>query len=284
MAEPSRRPGRAAARTLERLAVYGLLVAGSLVMLLPLVWMVSTSLKADGQVMVVPPQWIPDPVRWDNYRRLFQRVPLFRFMLNSLLVAGVTTTGQILLAAMAAYAFARGRFRGRDSLFVLYLATLMLPFQVIITPLFLLVRSLGWVNTYQGLIVPRLFSAFGVFLLRQFFLTIPRSLDEAAFMDGASHWTIFTRIMLPLSKPALATLAIFAFMNSWNDYLWPLVVVSDPKLMTLPLGLAALQGRWTVSWNLVMAGTVVSIVPILAVYLAAQKRFVEGITLTGLKG
>jgi multiple sugar transport system permease protein len=203
---------------------------------------------------------------------------------NSLLVAVLTTLGQLLASSMAAYAFARMKFRGSGTLFLLYLATLMIPFQVTITPLFILMRHLGWINTYQGLILPGVFSAFGTFLLRQFFLTIPRELEEAAFIDGASHWTVYWRIILPLGKPALATLGVFSFMGSWNAFLWPLFVVRDLELMTLPVGLATLHGRWLTQWNLVMAGTVITVLPMLAVYLLAQQYFVRGVVLSGIKG
>jgi multiple sugar transport system permease protein len=185
---------------------------------------------------------------------------------------------------MAAYAFARIRFRGRDLLFLVYLITLMVPAQVTMVPLFILMRLLGLTNSYAGLILPSVTSAFGVFLLRQFFLTIPRDLEEAAFLDGASHWTVFWRVILPLSRPGLAALTIFSFMASWNSFLWPLLIITDQSLMTLPLGLSTLQGQYTTVWNQLMAGTVISILPIVVVYVLAQRHFVEGMTLSGLKG
>jgi multiple sugar transport system permease protein len=205
-------------------------------------------------------------------------------LFNSLLVAGLTTLGQLVTCSMAAYAFSRMRFRGSNVLFLLYLATLMVPRQVTITPLFILVRNLGWINSYSGLILPGLFSAFGTFLLRQYFASLPRELEEAAFLDGASHWTVFTQVILPLAGPALATLAVFAFMASWNGFLWPLFVVRDPELMTLPVGLATLHGRYLTQWNLVMAGSVITVVPMLIVYLLAQRYFVQGVVLSGIKG
>jgi multiple sugar transport system permease protein len=253
-------------------------------MLVPFLWMLSTSLKADQYVLTVPPELIPRPLTLNSYRQLFDLFPMERMFFNSLLVAVVTTLGQILTGSMAAYAFARMSFRGRDLVFLLYLATLMIPAQVTITPLFILMRYLGWINSYPSLIAPGIFTAFGTFLLRQFFLTIPRDLEDAAFIDGASHWTVFWRVILPLSGPALATLAVFAFMSSWNAYLWPLFVVNEPEMMTLPVGLATLHGRWLTRWNLVMAGAVVTVLPMLAVYLAAQKYFVRGVVLSGIKG
>lgn len=264
--------------------LYAVLVISGLFMIVPFLWMLSTSLKVDQYVLTMPPQFIPRPLTLDSYVRLAELFPIERMFLNSTLVATLTTVGQLVTCSMAAYAFARMRFKGSNSLFLVYLATLMIPSQVTITPLFILMRYLGWINTYQGLILPGVFSAFGTFLLRQFFLTIPRELEEAAFMDGASRWTVYRRIILPVAKPALATLGVFSFMESWNAFLWPLFVVRDVELMTLPVGLAALHGRWLTQWNLVMAGTVITVVPMLAAYLLAQQYFVRGVVLSGIKG
>lgn len=264
--------------------LYAVLVISALFMIVPFLWMLSTSLKVDQYVLTMPPQFIPRPLTLDSYVRLAELFPIERMFLNSTLVATLTTVGQLVTCSMAAYAFARMRFKGSNSLFLVYLTTLMIPFQVTITPLFILMRYLGWINTYQGLILPGVFSAFGTFLLRQFFLTIPRELEEAAFMDGASRWTVYRRIILPVAKPALATLGVFSFMESWNAFLWPLFVVRDMELMTLPVGLATLHGRWLTEWNLVMAGTVITVVPMLAVYLLAQQYFVRGVVLSGIKG
>lgn len=264
--------------------LYAVPVISGLFMIVPFLWMLSTSLKVDQYVLTMPPQFIPQPLTLDSYVRLAELFPIERMFLNSTLVATLTTVGQLVTCSMAAYAFARMRFRRSNSLFLVYLATLMIPFQVTITPLFILMRYLGWINTYQGLILPGVFSAFGTFLLRQFFLTIPRELEEAAFMDGASRWTVYQRIILPVAKPALATLGVFSFMESWNAFLWPLFVVRDMELMTLPVGLATLHGRWLTQWNLVMAGTVITVVPMLAVYLLAQQYFVKGVVLSGIKG
>lgn len=271
-------------RLAQRGVLYGLLLASALFMVVPFLWMLSTSLKVDQYVLAMPPQFFPQPLNLHSYLRLTELFPIRRMFFNSLFVATFTTLGQLLTSSMAAYAFARMRFRGRDALFLLYLATLMIPFQVTITPLFILMRYLGWINTYQGLIAPGVFSAFGTFLLRQFFLSLPRDLEEAAFIDGATHFTVYWRIILPLARPALATLAVFAFMGSWNAFLWPLFVVRDEQLMTLPVGLATLHGRWLTQWNLVMAGSVITVIPMLVVYLLAQKYFVKGVVLSGLKG
>jgi multiple sugar transport system permease protein len=267
-----------------RVLLYLLLALGGLVMIVPFAWMLSTSLKSGEYVLSMPPQWIPNPATLDSYRRIFELYPIGRMLFNSLLVAGLTTLGQLITCSMAAYAFARLKFRGHNLVFLLYLATLMVPFQVTITPLFIMMRIFGWINTYQGLILPGVFSAFGTFLLRQAFMTIPTEYEEAAYMDGASPLTIFLKIILPLSKPALAILSVFAFMGSWNAFLWPLFIVREETLMTLPVGLATLQGRWLTEWNLVMAGTVITVLPMLLLYLVAQKYLVQGYVMSGLKG
>jgi multiple sugar transport system permease protein len=267
----------------KKILFYLVLVTGAAIMIIPFIWMISTSLKTTGATMVLPPQIIPDEINWGNYQRVSEAFPVYKFLWNSLFVAVTSTIGQILLCSMAAYAFARLEFKGRDTIFIIYLATLMVPTQVTMTPQFILMKYLGWLDTYQGLILPGMFNAFGTFLLRQFFLGIPKELEEAAFIDGASHFRVFGQIILPLAKPALATLAIFSFMQSWNNFLWPLIVVNSPDMMTLPLGLSLLQGRWETDWNLMMAGVVISVIPVLAVYLFAQRYFIQGITLSGMK-
>jgi multiple sugar transport system permease protein len=261
-----------------------LLVLGAIVMLFPFVWMVSTSLKQDFALFVTPPRLIPSPLKVDNYRRLGELMPIWRIVFNSVLVAVVATTLQLVTSAMGAYAFARMRFRGRDALFLVYLTTLMVPFQVTIVPLFIEMKYLGFIDSYPGLILPTIVSAFGTFLLRQAFLTLPRELEEAAFVDGAGHFRVFAQIALPLIGPSLAAFGIFSFMSSWNSFLWPLVIVNSQKLMTLPLGLANLHGQYTTQWNLVMAGTTVSVVPILLIYVLAQKHIVRGFVFSGIKG
>lgn len=263
--------------------LYLVLIVLACTMLFPFFWTLSASLKSDDAVLATPPQLLPDALHWDNYLAVGQTIDIARLLTNSLIVAIATTLLQLITCSMAAYAFARMQFQGRSVLFLVYLATLMVPSQVTITPLFILMRLLDLTNTYAGLILPSVTSAFGVFLLRQFFLTLPRELEEAAFLDGAAHWTIFWRISLPLARSSLAALTIFAFMGSWNNFLWPLLITSDPQLMTLPLGLSTLQGQYSTAWNQIMAGTVISIVPILIVYLLAQRQFVQGLALSGLK-
>jgi multiple sugar transport system permease protein len=271
-------------RWLRFVAKYLPLTAMSLMMVVPFVWMLSTSLTRDQFVLSSTPNLIPNPATLDSYQRLFTLLNVGSMLGNSILVAVLTTAGQLVTSSMAAYAFARMQWRGRSAVFILYLITLMVPSQVTIVPLFILMRLLGWINTYQALILPGVFTAFGTFLLRQAFLSIPRELEEAAFLDGASHWTVFRRVIVPLSKPALATLTVFSFMSSWNAYLWPLFVARQDSIFTLPVGLARLHGQHLTEWNLVMAGSVISIIPILLVYLFAQRAFVRGITFTGLKG
>jgi multiple sugar transport system permease protein len=262
---------------------YAVLVLTGATMIVPFLWMVGTSLKGQGAILTVPPELIPRAPTLENYRRVAETVPLGRMFGNSLVVTTVTVAGQLLTCAMAAYAFGRMTWRGRDVLFALYLATLMVPSQVTITPLFILMRKLGWVDTYQALILPGLTGAFGTFLLRQAMRGLPREYEEAAFLDGGNHWTVFWQVDLPMIRPALATLAVFVTMASWNNFLWPLFVTNDQRLMTLPVGLSLLHGRYTSDWGMIMAGAVISVVPIVLVYLAAQRAFVNGVLQSGLK-
>ncbi len=260
------------------------LSAGAVVMLVPFVWMVSTSLKNGAAVFVYPPEWLPDPVVWSNYADVVRIMPFLRYVLNTTFVSGSVTLLQLVVSSLAAFAFARLRFPGRDRLFLAYLATLMVPGQVTLIPNFLIVKYLGWIDTYQALIIPQVFSAFGTFLLRQFFLTIPRELDDAARIDGASAFGFFRQILLPLSTPALATLGVFTFTAQWNNFLWPLIVTNDVQMRTLTVGLRALVGQYTVQYPLLMAGSVIALLPMVVVFLLAQRAFVRGIALTGLGG
>lgn len=271
---------------LSRSVLYVVMIVLVLIMVLPFLWMLSTSLKSQQYILSTTPQLIPDPLTFESYTQLVDRINLFQVVFNSSFVAIATTVGQVIIAAMAAYAFSRMQWRGRDAVFVLYLATMMIPTVVLVIPQFILVRSLGWVNTYSALIIPTLFNAFGVFLLRQSFLQIPNDFEEAAFVDGANHLTIFWRIVMPLSQPALATLAIFSFMGSWNAYLWPLFIARREEVMTLPVALASLQAgpRALTEWNMVMAGSVVAVLPILIVYMFAQRWFISGVISSGIKG
>jgi multiple sugar transport system permease protein len=263
---------------------YLALSAGASIMILPFVWMLSTSLKTSAAVFVYPPQWLPNPLIWSNYADVVRIMPFLRYILNTAFVAGSVSLLQLVVSSLAAFAFARLRFPGRDRLFLAYLATLMVPGQVTLIPNFLIIKYLGWIDTYQALIIPQVFSAFGTFLLRQFFLTIPRDLEDAGRIDGASAFGIYRRIVLPLSGPALATLGVFTFTAQWNNFLWPLIVINDEQMRTLTVGLQALVGEFTVQYPLLMAGSVLSLVPMLVVFLLAQRAFVRGIALTGLAG
>ncbi len=260
-----------------------ILILGAICMIIPFLWMISTSLKTSSATFVFPPEWIPKDPSLESYHQVFETVPMVRFFMNSIFIALVSTFFQVLICAMAGYAFAKIEFKGREVLFYIYLATLMVPQQVTLTPLFIIMTKLGWANTYQALILPGIFSAFGTFLMKQFFMEIPNSIEEAAFIDGAGYVKIFFKIIIHLAKPVIATLWIFAFMSSWNNFLWPLIITSDTAHMTLPLGLSALKGRWTTDWNVLMAGTLVSILPMLFVYIFTQKYIIKGLTHSGLK-
>ncbi len=260
-----------------------LLGVGAVLMLVPLIWTLSTSLKTPGSEFSIPVRWIPETWHFENYLEVARRVPLPRWFFNSLVVALAATAGQMLTGSMAGYAFARLRFRGRDTTFLLFLATMMIPPQVTIIPLFIIVRAFGWYDTYPGLIVPGLFGAFSVFIMRQFFLTIPDELEDAARIDGANHWQIYWRVMLPLSGPALATLGTFTFMSFWNSFLYPLVITRTEQMRTLPVGLSVFRNTFTTEWTLLTAGLIMSLIPVVIAFLLGQRYFVRGITMTGIK-
>ena len=277
------RPRWQSLRFVQTTLRYVLLGIGGAVMIIPFLWMLTTSLKAPGAALTVPPEIIPSQPTLESYRRVMETVPLARMFGNSLVVTAISVTSQLVTSLLAAYAFARMQWRGRNVVFLLYLATLMVPSQVTITPLFIMMQRLGWVDTYQGIFAPGLVSAFGVFLLRQAMLSVPREYEEAAFLDGGNHWIVFRHVVVPMIGPAIATLAVFAMMSSWNNFLWPLFITRDERLMTLPVGLALLHGRFTTDWSLVMAGAVISVTPIILAYLVAQRAFVRGVALSGLK-
>ncbi|MCF7808294.1 MAG: carbohydrate ABC transporter permease [Candidatus Marinimicrobia bacterium] len=249
----------------------------------PFVWMILTSFKDMSEIFVYPPKWLPSRLHFENYERAFQAAPFGRYYLNSLFVAFSVTLGQLITCSMAAYAFARMKFPGRDLLFYIFLGTMMIPFHVTMIPSFIILHTLGWIDHYQALIVPGLASAFGTFLLRQFFLTIPKELEEAASLDGAGRFRILWQIIIPLAKPALATLAIFTFMGVFNDFIWALVVINSEEMRTVQLGLAIFRDRHVTEWELLMAGSVTATLPILIVFFSAQKYFIKGIALSGLK-
>ena len=264
--------------------LFALLAGTAVITLIPIVWMILTALKTSAEVSADPPTWIPETLRWKNFADAWNFAPFGRYLINSLVMAGGIAITQVATSALAAYAFARLRFRGREPLFYIYLGTLIIPPQVTVIPQFLIVRELGWVDSYAGLIIPQAFTAFGVFLLRQFFLGIPRELEDAARIDGASRWGCFWRIIVPLSGPALATLAIFAFMFHWNNLLWPLIVSNTDKTIPIVVGLTRFQGEHGTDWQLLMAASVVATLPVLAAYFAAQRWFVQGIATSGFGG
>ncbi|WP_448532046.1 carbohydrate ABC transporter permease [Pseudothermotoga sp.] len=264
-------------------SLFCLMVIVAFIMLVPFFWMFSTSLKSLGEVFEYPPKWIPSQPRWENYARVWSVVPFGRYLLNSVIVSGSITLLHLLVASLSAFAFARLNFPGRDKLFLLYLATLMVPGQVTMIPNFILIKLLRLTDTYTGLILPNVFTAFGVFLLRQFFMTIPKDYEDAARIDGASRFYIYSRIILPLSVPALSTLAVFTFVFQWNNLLWPLVVVSKDSMKTITIGLASFQGMYGTTWNLLIAAAVMGILPSIVAFLIGQRFLIKGITLTGLK-
>jgi multiple sugar transport system permease protein len=262
--------------------VFVLLLAGLVVVLFPFAWMISTSLKPLSATFTTKIHLLPSPALWDNYPKVWRILPFGRFYLNSAIVAATVTVLQILASSLAAYAFARLEWPGRDGAFLVYLAAMMIPSQVTLIPNFLLVSILGGIDRYWALIIPQVFTVFGTFLLRQFFRTIPKSLEEAALIDGCSHARIWARIIMPLSTPGIAALGVFSFMFSWNNFLWPLVVAYRESMFTLPIGLLSFNGQFSTDFPLMMAAACQAMLPVLALYAIAQKRFVEGITLTGL--
>jgi len=260
------------------------LITMGISMVIPLLWMVSTSLKQPVAVFDFPPQWIPRPVVWENYVTAWNSMPFARFYFNSIFVGTVVTVGQVLTSAMAAYAFARLNFPFREKLFFGYLATMMIPGSVTMIPVFILFKLLHLVDTYSALILPGFFSAYGTFMLRQFFMSIPKELEEAAKLDGCSLWGIFVNVILPLSKPGLATLTTFTFMGSWGNFMWPMIVTNSEEIKTLPIGLLSFQGMYNTDWTLLMAGSLIVLIPVIIVFLLGQRHFVEGIQMGAIKG
>ncbi|GHO68137.1 sugar ABC transporter permease [Ktedonobacter sp. SOSP1-52] len=267
------------------IVIHLLLILGAILMAAPFLWMILTSLKTATQAFSVPPTWIPNPVAWQNYPDSLQALPFGLAYFNSIYICFVVVASQLLTCSMAGYAFARIRFPLRGPLFILFLATLMIPLQVTIIPLFLVMKQLGWIDTHLSIIVPyALLNAFGVFLMRQFIKGIPIELEEAAIMDGANRWTLFWRVILPLLKAPLAALGIISFLSQWNNFFAPLIMLSNSNLYTVPLMLNLFKGEYTTSWTLLMAGSALAVLPILLVYIIAQRHIIQGIQLTGLKG
>lgn len=266
------------------LVLFVIMCVVALFMLVPFFWSFLTSLKTVGEVFAYPPKWIPQSIHWENYSQVWKVVPFGRYLINSTVVSGIVTILTLLTASLAAYAFARLEFRGRDFIFMLYLGTMMIPSQVTMIPNFIFIKLLGWTDTYTGLILPNVFTALGVFLLRQFFMTIPREYEEAAKIDGASRFYMYLHIILPLSIPALSTLAVFTFVFQWNNLMWPLIVVNKESMKTLTLGLASFQGMYSTNWSLLMAAAVMGIIPSFIIFVLGQKYLIKGVTLSGIKG
>jgi multiple sugar transport system permease protein len=267
----------------RKILLYIVLGIGALIMLTPFVWMLSTSLKSINEVFTYPPAIFGKVINWNNYLKISERYPFGRFFINSTIVTSVVVVVQLFTSSLGGYVFARLKFRFRDTIFLMYLATMMIPIHVTLIPVFIIMRYLGLVDRLPSLILTDLATAFGTFLMRQFYLTIPDSLEDAAKIDGCNPFSIYWRIFLPLSKPALATLGVFIFMGMWNDFIRPLIFISSIENMTLPLGLANMKGMYATNWPVLMAGTFISLLPVLIVFLLAQDFFVRSVTLSGLK-
>ncbi len=273
--------------TIRKIVVYALLLILTVVFLFPLFWMVTTALKTNAQIFLWPPQWIPNPLQWSNFQEAFGNplLPFGRFVTNTLIIEAGVLSGRLISCTLVAYGFARLRAPGKNVLFAILLATLMLPQAAIIIPEYILFNQFGWINTFLPLIVPAWFgNAYAIFLMRQFFMTIPRELEEAALIDGASTLKIIWSVIVPLSIPVLSVIAILTFKDTWNDFLTPLLYLGKPELYTVSVGLAYFNGQNNVQMNLLMAASVVLMLPIVILFIFAQRAFVEGISLTGLKG
>ncbi|MGH2551103.1 MAG: carbohydrate ABC transporter permease [Thermomicrobiales bacterium] len=270
-------------RLVGRLALHGVLLSVGVIFMLPFVWSISTSLKSMGELFSPHPNLIPERFRWDNYQAVFDNAPFLRFYINSIVVTIGRTIGQVAIASLAGFAFAQLRFPGRDAIFFVLLAGLMVPDQVLIVPRFVIMREFGWFDTYQGLIIPLIFSSFGVFMLRQYFLGIPRDYHEAAKLEGANPFQVYLHIYLPLARPALAAFGFLALLSSWNEFFWALTVTNQTDMRVLPVGIALFQGQYFTNNAIVLAAANMATFPLLLVFLLFQKQLVEGVAITGLK-
>lgn len=276
---------RSSRRSLTALALYPLTLMGAALMLLPLLWLLSSSLKSTNLIFIFPPQWIPNPVRFANFSDVFRVIPFAQFTLNTVIVTSLALVGQLLTASLVAFGFARLRFPGRDLLFLVLLGTIMIPYHITLIPTFVLFRLLGWLDTWLPLIVPYWFGggAFFIFLLRQFFMRLPLELDDAAYIDGATIFGVFWRIILPQAKPALGVVAVFSFLNHWNDFFGPLIYLNSVEKYTLAIGINLFRSFQTTEWNLLMAASVMITLPCILLYALAQRFFIQGVVFTGLK-
>lgn len=271
---------------LKKATIYLVLVAIAAVLVIPLIWMLSASLKGNEEIFTIPPTWIPKEIHWENYAEVFDRMPFLAYLRNTTFITVLTIIGTVFSSSLVAYAFACLRWPGRDKIFIFVIATMMLPLHVIMIPLFVIFKELHWLNTYKPLIVPAFLGggAFNIFLLRQFFLTIPRELFDAARIDGLSEWHIYWKIAMPLARPALITVAILTFMFTWNDFLGPLIYLSDQAKNTLALGLALFVGQHQTEWGILMAASIIMMIPIVAIFFFFQRYFIKGFAMSGMKG
>lgn len=269
----------------QKILGYTMLIAVAALLILPLYWMIATALKSPKQMFELPPVWVPNPLEFNNFVQVFQEVPFGRFLLNTIIIVALNILGELFAVTLVAYGFARIRFPGRSILFLLMLSTLMIPYHVTLVPRFILFAKLGWINTYLPLTVPAFTgSAFLIFLVRQYMMSIPFDLDEAAYIDGATRFGVFWRIILPLSRPALVLVVVFTFVGTWNDFLQPLIYLNDPNMFTVSLGLSFFQGTRETNWNLLMAGSLLATIPPLILFFIAQRQLIGGISIEGLKG
>jgi multiple sugar transport system permease protein len=289
-ARPSASPGARAkygvGRFVAPATVLVLIGLGTVTTAAPFVWMVLSSFKAPNEMVTIPIRFLPSTFHWENYVEVMRIIPFHRFYLNSIVVSVCVTAGVVLTASLGAYGFARIPFYGRNVVFLVYLGTIMVPGWITLIPAFLIIRDLGWINTYQGLIIPGMTSAFGTFLLRQFFLSIPQDLEDAAFIDGANRLQSFAWVVAPLARPAMLTVGLLAFMGNWNSLLWPLIISQSEDMQTLPLGLARMvsQVGWVrIDWGPLMAGAFLSVLPLLVLFVFLQNYFTRGVVLSGMK-
>ncbi|HTJ71820.1 MAG TPA: carbohydrate ABC transporter permease [Actinospica sp.] len=278
-----RKPG-ATRRRVGRVLLYTVLILAAAAILLPFAWMLSASLKRDNDVFTVPTQWIPHDIQWGNFTRIWTDIPMTTYLRNTVFLSTVITLLQLLTGSFAAYGFAKVKWRGRDALFVLYVATIALPWQAYMIPQYIMMVKAGLTDTFLSLILLQAFGAFGVFLMRQYYMTIPDELCEAARIDGLSEYRIWAQIILPLSKPALASLALLTFVNTWNDYMGPFIYLTDNDHWTIQLGLQSFIGEYSSDYAMMMTGSVLSVLPILVIFLFGQRYFIRGIATSGMKG
>ncbi len=269
---------------LQKTAIHLVLLAGVVLMFIPLVWTISTSLKSPGEVYLFPPTWIPNEIMWSNYYRAVTAIPFFLYLWNTVLITAISIVGKVISITLVAFSFARLRWWGRDVMFIVMLATMMLPPHITLIPQFIMFKWLGWIDTFLPLIVPTFFGGpYLTFLVRQYLLAIPRELDDAARIDGCSDFGLYWRIIMPLAKPAILIVVIFVFNNTWNEFLLPLIYLHNPDLFTLALGLRMFQGEASTSWNLLMAASLLSMLPVIILFFVTQRHFIQGIVFTGVK-